>query len=307
MRNIKLNNPSPDKYLSNKHTVAEVKLDGVRGIMHITESGEIALLSRKERQNGELTDFSNKLPQLTLDPEIVGIGSKGYTVLDGELTLPQDNVSEVMKVLGSSDEEGRTKQREVGYITFNCFDIIWYQGQSLTNLLWFERRKILESLPFTSYFKIVPYTLISPDEQESIYLQHTQNNKEGVVYKDPNSRYLEKNSWIKRKVQVSLDLLITGYVLGKGKYEGTIGALKLSAWVGDRLIEVCKASPGTDEDRYDMFMCLSNLSEEEIIAEKAIVEVIGQGITSKHRLRHPRVVRYRWDKSVPDVLVSDKE
>ena len=92
-------------------------------------------------------------------------------------------------------------------------------------------------------------------------------------------------SWMKIKDQQDIDLEITGFVEGNGKYEGMLGAFVVSN--GTITSEV--GSGFSDEQRFVFWE-----SREEILGMTA--EIQYHEITPDNSLRHPRFIRLRKDK-----------
>lgn len=118
------------------------------------------------------------------------------------------------------------------------------------------------------------------------------------TYEDPTSEFLSEllsavvgqgyeglvirkgKQWLKVKPKESADVRITGIQPGTGKHEGKLGAF---------LTEHGKVGTGfTDEQREE-------LNSEEYIG--AIAEVEYMHVTPNNKMRHPRFIRIREDKS----------
>lgn len=105
---------------------------------------------------------------------------------------------------------------------------------------------------------------------------------EGYVLKDYNLHGMQK--W---KPVHTIDLIVSGYTEGQGKYVGQAGALILRTSEG---YPVARCSGMSDEIRDDI--------DDSWIGE--VVEVRYQTVTRKGRLRHPRFVRVREDKKASE-------
>lgn len=110
---------------------------------------------------------------------------------------------------------------------------------------------------------------------------------EGFVFK--SCSYLPDRMY-KVKPVLTADLIISGFVDGKGKYLGQVGAIKC---IDGEAKEVCKVSGMTDKVR-------AGLCEGD---EGRVIEVAYQKITRDKRLRHPRFKRFRNDKTQMQVDV----
>jgi len=66
------------------------------------------------------------------------------------------------------------------------------------------------------------------------------------------------------------------------------------------LREICRVAPGSDAIRNELFQALSGA--DDIAALGMCVEVEGQNWTKEYRIRHPKVVQYRMDRSAADAV-----
>lgn len=107
-------------------------------------------------------------------------------------------------------------------------------------------------------------------------------HSDGVVYKS-----LVYGEWARVKNRKTIDLLVTGIAPGVGKYTGQCGALRCSGMVNGKLEEICRVSGMADDVR-------AGISSADI---GRVVEVAYERVGSRGRLRHPRFVRWRDDKS----------
>jgi len=114
-----------------------------------------------------------------------------------------------------------------------------------------------------------------------------QRKIEGFVFKScsyaPDQMY-------KVKPVLTADLVISGFVDGKGKYVNKVGAIKCVDGEGK---EVCTVSGMTDKVRFSL--CVAD--------EGRVIEVAYQKVTRDKRLRHPRFKRFRDDKTQMQVDV----
>lgn len=109
-----------------------------------------------------------------------------------------------------------------------------------------------------------------------------------------------KQALYKYKPKKTIDLVVTGFETGKGKYSKAIGALICSAYTGptSKYVTVCKVASGlTDGMRFaDPATFLGR-----------VVEVSYDSV-SVNSLRFPRLERFRDDKPVREcTLLQDKE
>jgi len=105
---------------------------------------------------------------------------------------------------------------------------------------------------------------------------------EGWVLKQAN--YLD---WYKLKPTRTLDVFVTGFIDGKGKFLGGIGALTGSCILDGVLTDICNCSGMDDETRW-------NIDEDKDMWR--VFEVEYDCVGAKGKLRFPRFIRWRDDK-----------
>ena len=290
------------------HTVVEPKLDGVRAIIHIW-NGVVKIQSRHVGVDGEYGRFEAKVPHISQSPYLRHYKYSGYCVLDGELISPSasDTLGHTMSILGSSAEVAIQKQKDSGELLFYAFDMPFWNGHDLRHFRWESRNKELRMRwgYENSITVLSSQNIYSPAERIITIEEMIDKGLEGVVVKHPLSSYGTKDAWLKIKRQISIDAQVTGYTMGKGKYEGTLGSMKVSVYdTNGQLQEIGSVSPGDDRQRPSMFGILSHLTSQEIRDARIIIEVTAQQWTSHNKLRHPRIVRYLPGRQFPNT-VSD--
>jgi ATP-dependent DNA ligase len=90
--------------------------------------------------------------------------------------------------------------------------------------------------------------------------------------------------WLKVKPKLTLDLVCTGLLPGVGKYWGKVGSIRVATREG---IELARVSGMSDEIRDSIR--LSDIGR--------VCEVAYERLGSQGRLRHPRFVMWRDDKT----------
>jgi hypothetical protein len=126
---------------------------------------------------------------------------------------------------------------------------------------------------------------------------------EGWVIKE-QTKEGEDISWWKYKCESTVDLFVTGWKEGDGKYLGLVGALicsavRLNSDGSRETVEVASVSGMTDEEREN----ITEMNDKgELIGQ--VVEVKFQCVASKGRLRHPRFLRFRDDKLAQECSMS---
>ena len=292
-----------DTLLSLKHSILEPKLDGVRGIIHCTPTG-VFILSRRVNKDGEYSQFQDNVPHLRDHPTLVTLGKAGYTVIDSEILAPvdDDTLGKTMSIIGAKPEKAIATQAEIGNAYASIFDVVHYKGKDLTKETWSERYKVLQTIPVSEYLKRVAHqTSTDIDKRREIAAEYLAAGYEGVVLKNPDAEYFASRAWLKHKERTTIDAQVIGWVEGKGKYIANVGALKTALLDKDNKLQfLCTVAPGTDAKRKQLYDQFIKLSDEQIVALNLIVEIEGQQMTKDKSIRHPRILRYREDRSKPN-------
>lgn len=129
-------------FLDSDYYVDE-KLDGVRATMHLKD-GNIRIFSRRVSvKTNWYSENTDRLPQF----ETIEIGDLGYTILDGELIIPDFSFKEVSGTLNCLPEEAIERQYfDYGFAVFKAFDILEFDGKDIKDLPLGSRREILDEL-----------------------------------------------------------------------------------------------------------------------------------------------------------------
>lgn len=123
-----------------------------------------------------------------------------------------------------------------------------------------------------------------------------ENTHEGVVIRKWSQPW--QATLLKLKLTVEDDYVVMGFNDGEGKYEGTLGSLKLGQWDGKDLVWVMDASGGlSDNDR-------ANIWENQKFCVGKVVLVSGKARFTSGALRHPTIVRFRDDKTMEQCILK---
>jgi bifunctional non-homologous end joining protein LigD len=263
--------------------VFERKLDGIR-LLAFKDGSDVRLLSR------------NQLPQNASYPhyvQAVGALPAHQVILDGEAT-------------------GWFGQREeVGY---HVFDILWLDGRLVTGLPLEERRELLRRLPLEPPLQRVDL-VTDPEPWE----RARREGWEGVIAKRRGSPYEHRRSkhWLKMKCEASQELVVGGFTDPQGARVG-LGALLVGYYDGGELVYAGKLGTGFDtrllrelRARLDAMelpappftntkglpRLRTHWVRPEIVVQVAFIEWTAHG-----KLRHPRLIGIRTDKSAREVV-----
>lgn len=198
---------------------------------------------------------------------------------DGELMIPGEDFNTASgKIRSLSDTPDAV---------LNVFDI-----PSIGDRPFRERETALVDIWTPHVHPVRHYLIHDSDMIIKVYDAFREVGYEGAVLKTPHHLYQRKRSfdWIKMKAIETLDLPCVDYFEGTGKYEGQLGGII----VDNDGVEVRVGSGFSDDDRQTIW-------NEFDTFRGIIAEVAYQEITPDGSLRHPRFIRWRWDKDNGDV------
>jgi ATP-dependent DNA ligase len=262
--------------------VFERKLDGIR-LLAFKHGGQVRLLSRNQLpQNAHYPSFVAALEQLPI----------GELILDGEAT----------GVWGKPEPE-----------RYHVFDLLWLDGRDLTALPLERRRERLASLPLAA-----PLELVARLGDAVPWERACREGWEGVIAKRRDSVYEHRRSphWLKMKCEASQELVIGGFTDPRGQRQG-LGALLVGYFDGADLVFAGKV--GTGFDTKLLLELRARLDALELpstpftratglprlgahwVRPELVVQVAFMEWTSHGKLRHPRLLGLREDKSAREV------
>jgi ATP-dependent DNA ligase len=293
--------------------VAEEKFDGERYKMHMFKNGNRFDSRVVSKKTGLFTEKTDNVPHLRdyIIQELDG------TVLDGEAQLG-NTVMSTSTVMGSLPDVAVAKQKEFGWVNYNVFDVIKLQGEDVRHLSYRTRRVILEQL-YVIHLENNPYIVLTPavrENKEKYCEEIWARGGEGVILKNINAPYTDKNAWVKVKTQSTYDVVIMGYKDPKevsikvGDTEETTTKFALLGWIG--AIEFGQFIDG----KLKTFGFTSGMPDNirQMISEKRH-DYIGHVITIEAQsripksgyFRHPRFLRLRDDKLPTDCVYDVNE
>ncbi len=198
----------------------EIKWDGVRAIAY-WRPGELRIESRN------LNDVSARYPELrALGPQL---GSR-EAVLDGEIVSFDEQgrpsferLQRRMHVASPSAVRRLAQEEPVSYV---IFDLLYLDGRSTIELPYRERRALLEELELRGPAWQTP--AYHAGEGRELLAAAAEQHLEGVVAKRLDSPYRpgrRTDEWLKVKHLNRQELVIGGWLAGKGARAGRLGAL----------------------------------------------------------------------------------
>jgi bifunctional non-homologous end joining protein LigD len=198
----------------------EIKWDGVRAIAY-SRPGELVLQSRN------LNDITDRYPELGRLNRAL---SSHSAILDGELVAFDDEGRPSFSALQrrmhiGSPAQARRLARSAP-VTYVLFDLLWLDGHSLMPLPYAERRSRLRELRLQGASWQTPDHVVG--HGAAVLEASAERGLEGIVAKRLDSTYqpgLRTASWIKIKNSASQEVVIGGWMPGKGRRSKRIGAL----------------------------------------------------------------------------------
>ena len=258
--------------------IFERKLDGIR-LLAFKNRSSIRLLSRN-RLPQDLPAIRAAIAQLPTEE----------VILDGEVTWG-----------------ART-------IAYHMFDVMWLRGRDVTALPLDQRRELLRDLPLQS-----PLERVASLDDEKPWERACREGWEGVIAKRRDSAYEHRRSphWLKMKCEASQEFVVGGFTDPQGARVG-LGALLLGYYDRDDFAFAGKI--GTGFDTKLLLQLRARLDSLEIpsspftrakglprvrahwVRPEVVVQVAFIEWTVHGKLRHPRLLGVRADKSARDVV-----
>lgn len=189
-----LNEEELELMLTSSDYIAEEKLDGTRGTLHLGEFNRLfsRRVSKKTNWFAENTDSVPHIRDRKIPEEYWG------TVIDGEMSIMGKDFKAISSTLNCTWDEAIYRQTQLGFIVFNAFDIVYYKGVYVAKKPLIERKqllhKVIERIHYR-YIREVPYTdstIILDDnllDKKEWYDTIVQNGGEGLMLKSKTGTY----------------------------------------------------------------------------------------------------------------------
>ncbi|MGW1438657.1 non-homologous end-joining DNA ligase [Streptomyces griseus] len=200
----------------------EVKQDGQRAMIYLPGDGTILLRARSG------TDITAAYPELL--PLAGALGARS-AVLDGEIVALDDQgrsdferLQQRMGLAGAPTKAARMAARVPAHLML--FDVVHLDGRLLTKLPYAERREVLEDLGAAGPAWSTPAAITGYGAEA--WEMAREAGLEGLIAKRLTSRYepgARSKSWVKIKVRRLADVVIGGWVPGRGWLTGLPGAV----------------------------------------------------------------------------------
>lgn len=294
----------------------EMKWDGIRAV-GAWDGHRLRLFARSGNE------VTHRYPELTAVD--AGLGQEP-AVVDGELVAlepdgrPSFPLLQTRMNLERAGDIAREARRTP--VRYYLFDVLSHDGDDLADLPLRERRDVLEAIAEESVDAIgVPPDF---DDVDAALDTSSQLRLEGIVVKDPSSRYRRgerSESWLKVKITRTQEVVIAGIRPGKGARSGTFGSLLLGVPGPEGLQYAGRVGSGFSDSTLAALMKkllplrtdqnplvgVPRLDARDAlwVEPKLVGEVEYGEFTPGGILRHPRWRGLRPDKSPDDVRRED--
>jgi DNA ligase-1 len=310
----------------------EPKFDGLRIFIHYRKKDNFLRIFTRNMNAIDINTFPElsgvgkfiKADEVILDTEAIGVDAEREMFLDFQKTIQRRRKHNIEKTAGEVP------------LQFQVFDMVLFNGQSLINTPYVQRRKMLEKVIVNGSLLRIDENTITKDPEviKKYHEKYLKMGLEGVVVKRANGGYVSGRTgwnWVKMKEEEgrngrlsdTVDCVIMGYTAGKGKRVGFgMGQFLAGVADGDSFKTVTKVGTGlTDEQFRELKNRLTKIEVKEKpkeyevdkdlypdfwVAPEVLIELAADEITvsPKHTaglaLRFPRLIQFRDDKGAKD-------
>jgi bifunctional non-homologous end joining protein LigD len=290
----------------------EFKWDGVRA-MAIIRDGSLKLYARSLADitvaYPELAPLGRAVPDAELDGEIVLLDRNG-----------RPNFVALAERMHVRDRLRAARLAATIPVTYMIFDVLALYGTSMMTRPYHQRREALEALQLAGPHWVTPPAFSDGPSTVAVAKEH---QLEGVVAKRLNSIYRPGSrtpDWIKFKLEQTGEFVIGGWRTGRREmsglligvpqpdgrliYRGRVGG-GISAAAEQMLLKELAARAATTSP-FTEVLPGPEQREARWVRPELIVEVRYGELTNDGRLRFPRYLRLRPDRTVAELTVDQE-
>jgi bifunctional non-homologous end joining protein LigD len=281
--------------------VYERKLDGIRCIA-IRDGDAISMLSRND------LDLGGRYPEVR--QALAAQTGTARFAIDGEIVAFEGRETSFAKLAARGHHPVP--------VFYYVFDLLWLDGQDVRPLPLRTRKRLLHDA--ISYDDPLRWTPHRNRDGEAMFKDACRKGWEGVVAKRADSPYSSTRSkdWQKFKCEAGQELVIGGFTAPRGSrtdfgalllgYHDPDGSLRYAGKVGTGFDHETLAELGArlrglaSED--SPFSPRDAIRERDVtwVAPTLVAQLAFTDWTGAGRLRHPRFLGLREDKSADEVV-----
>ena len=301
-----------------KKAYSQVKMDG-----RYANSQIFGGIAEMESRGGEITYIGDahcikemkKFPDCVLNGELTMPGFSRYesngiiaslVSIGGKKAKGEDITKEIAKF---DDEHRISYIQALKEVVYTCWDIISHEeyADCSSKTPYSERLELLEDIiesKHLSNIKVIEYEIVDCYEDAIEHFQKMlKRGEEGTILKSMDGEWRDgKPSWqVKMKLEITVDLKITGFQQGTGKNSHVISTLFAESFCG-----LLKTKPTGMKEKTMEFV---TNNQSKLLGTVVEVECSGLSHDSEgnYSLLHPRIIRLRDDKMTGDTLESIKK
>jgi len=195
-----------DQMIASGNYFFERKFDGERGVIEVYE-GNVYLWNRKGKeintQFPEIEEMAKKLPN---------------GIYDGEIFVPSNIVNKDKPTTSGRTNVRPTEAKILSRVkpaVFKCFDVLQFEGASVRDKPYEERKEILGRV---GSLHLPGFEAVMPEENpKEVWNEIVANGDEGMVAKRAGSRYenVRSANWQKLKTWQEEDFKVVGFTSEK--------------------------------------------------------------------------------------------